>query len=141
MYSSNISSHLKCLLEPGKLASTIKYCIERLEEISQDVEFDAIAVSGYSGSLIVAPIALALNKNIILVRKDDEVCYSKFQVEGPMDGRYIILDDLICTGRTVSRIVRKIKQHLTPYAECNGAYLWHDDFWCRKKSLSDYLMD
>jgi len=73
--------------------------------------------------MVVPQIAELLNKNIILVRKKHEKCYSDFAIEGVKPFRYIIVDDLICSGNTVRHIKRNI---LSEYerSKCIGLYCY-----------------
>ena len=84
--------------------------------------FDSIACCGVSGMMVVPQIAELLNKNIIVVRKGEQ-CYSEFRTEGVAPFRYIILDDLICSGGTVRHINKVIKEE---YARsyCIGVYCY-----------------
>ena len=72
-----------------------------------DIKYDGIACCGASGMLVVPQIAELLKKNIILVRKELNG-YSDFLVEGANSIRYIILDDLVCSGGTVKHIIKTI---------------------------------
>lgn len=71
-------------------------------------EFDCIAFRGMSGALLAAPVASALGKNLILVRKDEKR-HSMYRVEGVRSKtRYIIVDDFVSTGDTVRAIIEAI---------------------------------
>jgi adenine/guanine phosphoribosyltransferase-like PRPP-binding protein len=84
--------------------------------------FDSIACCGVSGLLVVAQVAELLNKNIIVVRKGEQ-CYSEFRTEGVAPFRYIILDDLICSGGTV-RHIKKVLKDEYPRSNCIGVYCY-----------------
>jgi adenine/guanine phosphoribosyltransferase-like PRPP-binding protein len=84
--------------------------------------FDSIACGGASGMMVVPQIAELLNKNIVLVRKDEK-CYSDMKVEGVAPFRYVIVDDLICSGGTVRNIKNKIKKEYFR-AICVGIYCY-----------------
>jgi adenine/guanine phosphoribosyltransferase-like PRPP-binding protein len=84
--------------------------------------FDSIACCGVSGLLVVAQVAELLNKNIIVVRKGEQ-CYSEFRTEGVAPFRYIILDDLICSGSTVKHI-KKVLKHEYSRSICMGVYCY-----------------
>ena len=84
--------------------------------------FDSIACCGVSGLLVVAQVAELLNKNIIIVRKGEQ-CYSEFRTEGVAPFRYIILDDLICSGGTVKHIKRVLKEEYSR-SQCMGVYCY-----------------
>jgi orotate phosphoribosyltransferase len=84
--------------------------------------FDSIACCGVSGLMVVPQIAELLNKNIVVVRKGER-CYSEFRTEGVAPFRYIILDDLICSGSTVKHIKRVIKDEYSR-SSCVGVYCY-----------------
>jgi len=84
--------------------------------------FDSIACCGVSGLLVVAQVAELLNKNIIVVRKGEK-CYSEFRTEGVAPFRYIILDDLICSGGTV-RHIKKVLKDEYQRSNCIGVYCY-----------------
>jgi adenine/guanine phosphoribosyltransferase-like PRPP-binding protein len=86
-------------------------------------QFDSIACCGTSGLMVVPQVAELLNKNIILVRKKNEKCYSDFAIEGVKPFRYIILDDLICSGNTVRHIKRSISNEHSR-TTCVGLYCY-----------------
>lgn len=136
MYDACISEHLSSILKPGEIVHTANHIIDRLYEV--DEKFNAIAVCGSSGLLLAGHVAVCMRKNIILVRKINEERHSKLEVEGPMDDTYIILDDLICTGKTVRHIVDSIHDFLCPYSECIGAYMYHDDQFYSRKDLTGW---
>jgi adenine/guanine phosphoribosyltransferase-like PRPP-binding protein len=83
--------------------------------------FDSIACCGVSGLMVVPQIAELLNKNIIVVK--GERCYSEFRTEGVAPFRYIILDDLICSGGTVKHIKRVLKDEYSR-SSCIGVYCY-----------------
>ena len=84
--------------------------------------FDSIACCGVSGLMVVPQIAELLNKHIIVVRKGEK-CYSEFRTEGVAPFRYIILDDLICSGGTVKHIKRVLKEEYSR-SQCMGIYCY-----------------
>lgn len=84
--------------------------------------FDSIACCGVSGLMVVPQIAELLNKNIVVVRKGEK-CYSEFLTEGAAPFRYIILDDLICSGGTV-RHIKKILRDEYSRSRCVGVYCY-----------------
>lgn len=85
--------------------------------------FDSIACCGVSGMLVVPQIAELLNKHIVVVRKEGDKCYSEFRTEGVAPFRYIILDDLICSGKTVKRIKNVLKDEYRR-SICVGVYCY-----------------
>lgn len=87
--------------------------------------FDSIACCGISGLMVVPQIAELLNKHIVIVRKAEK-CYSEFRTEGVAPFRYVILDDLICSGSTVRHIKKTIAEEYSR-ARCIGAYCYLPD--------------
>jgi len=88
-----------------------------------DDTYDSIACSGTSGLMVVPQIAEILNKEIIIVRKHNEISYSPFHIEGVMPNRYIVIDDLVCSGTTIKHITRSIKEEY-PRSKCIGVYCY-----------------
>lgn len=88
--------------------------------------FDTIACCGVSGLMVVPQIAELLNKNIVIVRKPDEKRYSEFYIEGVSPFRYIVVDDLICSGNTLKWIRKAIRED-NPKAICAGLYCYLPD--------------
>ena len=88
--------------------------------------FDSIACCGVSGLMVVPQIAELLDKHILLVRKDSEQRYSDFSIEGVSPYRYVIIDDLICSGNTIRHIKRHIKEE-HPRSKCVGVYCYMPD--------------
>jgi adenine/guanine phosphoribosyltransferase-like PRPP-binding protein len=82
--------------------------------------YDTIVFSGSSGTLIGPILALRLEKEMVLVRKEDDENHSGNNVEG-FDGtkKYIIVDDFVDSGATVKRIQRKMHV-FAPKAKCLG---------------------
>ena len=70
--------------------------------------FESIVCCGTSGLMVVPQIAERLRKNIVVVRKGTDNCYSTFMIEGPQPRRFIIVDDLICSGNTIKHILSQI---------------------------------
>ncbi len=105
---------------------------------SVKTEFDSIAVSGVSG-IFGALIAKHLGKNLIVVRKLSDGSHSTFPVEsGTLPGRYVIIDDLVASGRTVQKMNLRIQKFAKEYntnAEFLGVFCWHsyacgsDHYW------------
>ena len=85
-------------------------------------QFDSIACCGVSGLMVVPQIAEILDKHICIIRKPEQ-SYSNFIVEGVMPFRYIIVDDLICSGNTVKYIKNSIYEEC-PKAKCVGVYCY-----------------
>lgn len=94
---------------------SVESCKETLE--SREVEFDTIAFAGMSGALFAPFLAVAMNKQLLLVRKVGDTTHSLDTCEyavGAAISRILIVDDFVCSGSTIQRIgaeVRKWKPH------------------------------
>lgn len=86
--------------------------------------FTHIAVSGVSGCVVGSAVALRLKKNLIVIRKDNDGSHSFTKVEGYPDEsfQYIILDDFVSSGYTISQIYRKINMCCEDSAYFCGVY-------------------
>lgn len=91
-----------------------------LRKIAND--FDSISCCGVSGLMVVPQIAELLNKNILIIRKNEKR-YSEFRTEGIAPLRYVVIDDLICSGTTINHITNIIKDEY-PRAKCIGVYFY-----------------
>ena len=89
-------------------------------------QFDSIACCGISGLMVVAQIAELLDKHIVVIRKPNEKCYSDFPMEGVTPFRYVIVDDLVCSGNTIKHIKHTIYEDC-PKAQCVGVYCYIPD--------------
>lgn len=115
------ASHTCHVLNHKVRTSIIIKAVCDLRKISDS--FDSIACCGSSGLMVVPQVAELLNKNILLIRKSTEKCYSNFAIEGIAPFRYIILDDLICSGNTV-RYIRSTVKDEYGRAKCVGLYCY-----------------
>lgn len=115
------SSHTCMVLNHKSRNKVIIKAVCDLRKI--DNIFDSIACCGTSGLMVVPQIAELLKKDIVVVRKSTEKSYSDYKVEGVNPYRYIILDDLICSGRTVRHIRSSIHAEI-PRAKCVGVYCY-----------------
>jgi adenine/guanine phosphoribosyltransferase-like PRPP-binding protein len=115
------SSHTSIVLNHKSRNKIIVSAVCELRKIQDS--FDSIVCCGTSGLLVVPQISELLEKHIVIVRKHDERSYSDFKIEGVSPYRYIIVDDLICSGNTVRHIKRSIKEE-HPRATCVGVYCY-----------------
>lgn len=101
-----------------------------LKELSRQIRrakisYDFIVGRGLSGSLIAAPLALRLNKRLVVVRKGEET-HSWCKIEGLERGMmhsYIIVDDFISTGETVRAIIDAMEKNCS-HSKCQGIFLY-----------------
>lgn len=92
-----------------------------LRKISDN--FDSIVCCGTSGLMVAPQVCEILDKHIVVVRKPDTKSYSDFFMEGVMPFRYVIIDDLICSGSTI-RLIKNTIYEESPRARCIGVYCY-----------------
>lgn len=92
-----------------------------IRKILSRYEFEAIAFRGLSGALLAMPIAIALDKSLLMVRKETDQCHSTYlPVQGDTNTkRYIIIDDFKSSGST-AQAIRDAVRAFAPQAECLG---------------------
>ena len=111
------AGHLRTALLPDVAKHTVARICKLVRQ--RNIEFDAIACRGLSGLLIAPIVAMRLKKTLLCVRKGEET-HSTYPVEGDAKAKtYVILDDFIDSGSTVSAIVDAIKTFNTE-ARCIG---------------------
>jgi hypothetical protein len=86
-------------------------------------KFEAIAIRGYSGSLVGPAVAMRLRKDLIIIRKPSDNSHSPYQVEGVQAGSYLIVDDQIATGKTINAIKDAVAAWHQP-SRLAGIYLY-----------------
>jgi orotate phosphoribosyltransferase len=101
------SSYLENVLESKRLKRTVKWICAHMK--ASGLEFEAIAFRGMSGALVAPLVAVLLNKDLIVCRKDEINHHSAFVVEGRLCcGSYVILDDFMASGLTITTIYHLI---------------------------------
>lgn len=111
------------LLQDGK---AFKYAIDRCCEEVKDLEFDIIIGPEARGFIIGAPMAYALSKSFVPVRKPGKLPYTTKSVEYDLEygtdvleihidaikkgQKVLIADDLLATGGTVNAMIKMIEE-------------------------------
>lgn len=93
-----------------KRKETISKLVKKIKE--SNIEFDSIAFTGMSGSLIGPIVADMLKKDLILVRKQAENCHSSLFMEmsNEKSKKAIIIDDCIVSGNTIRHIIKNLSR-------------------------------
>jgi phosphoribosylpyrophosphate synthetase len=98
----------------------------------RNVRFDTLVGTGVSGTVFVPLLARELGKSWIIVRKERSE-HSRSMLEGQLGRRWIFVDDLIDTGKTLRHVKKTIKSELSrdqrsPWRTVfGGSYLYRDD--------------
>jgi len=106
-------------LTPADLTKRLKKVVKKLAQIRKETNFDAIAFQGSSGAAVAYVAGIALQVPVIYVRKPKETCHGS-NVESNANKQiksYVIVDDFICSGETIKRIIDKINL----YSENQGS--------------------
>lgn len=122
--------YLRSALHGASLTEIVSALIGKIE--AEKLDFDAIAVRGTSGLLVGPMIAAMMNKSLVVVRKPNDGSHSGYEVEGASVAssahseplRYIIVDDLVCSGSTVQTIVNGVMQHNEGRALCVAMFTY-----------------
>lgn len=96
------------------LRETVIECVRRLEPKKHC--FDSMIVRGVSGLAVGAPVALAIERPISVVRKATESSHGWGPVVGPADigARWIFFDDFSSSGETEEAVQIAIRQTCPP---------------------------
>lgn len=104
------SSYHEQAFDPESLRELIKSIGPTISKDWSAGKFDALAFQGVSGASVAFPLSFDLGIPIIAVRKKNENSHGRF-VEGPCGvKKYAIIDDFICSGDTVLRIIESIQR-------------------------------
>lgn len=95
------------------LELTVKDAVKTLRE--NGIDFDCIIVTGLSGVVVGAPLALRLRKNLLVLRKDKE---DSHDAPGALLGaalldhssRVLFVDDFISGGTTLRRCEKALEE-------------------------------
>lgn len=92
--------------------------IETAKKALAGVDFDTLVGTGFSGSIVIPSIALALGKNFVLIRKEtDDSHHGKGRLVGQLGKKWIFVDDFVATGRTRQRVIDKIDEAIAEYRQ------------------------
>lgn len=102
--------------------------IEHAKTALKDVDFDTLVGTGFSGSIVIPALALALGKKFVLIRKEtDDSHHGGGRLLGQLGARWIFVDDFVCSGRTRARVIAKINEALSNNegtSELVGQYMY-----------------
>jgi adenine/guanine phosphoribosyltransferase-like PRPP-binding protein len=118
-------TYLKKVYEnPAEYTKLVGKVARKIAAFRKKHPFDAIAFRGNSGAAFGYPLAVSLKIPPIFLRKRGEDCHSSYEIEGPSIDiqKYIIVDDLIASGKTTEKIVKGLEG-----AKCVGIFLYSSD--------------
>lgn len=123
MFSAN-SVYLNQVFNPTNYKKIIRKACKELTPFKD--KFNCVAFRGMSGALLGPHIANRLGKYMIIARKTTDRSHSCLSLEGVSvyeSIKYIIVDDFIYTGNTISKIQKEIGK-VYHDAEMVGVYLY-----------------
>lgn len=95
---------------PGYFRSIVHRVADALPDVMHQYEADAVVVTGKSGISVAFAALMLIDFPLVIVRKPGENSHG-FRVEGPEGAvlrRYIILDDFVSSGATVTRVRQQL---------------------------------
>jgi len=107
---------LSAALNQKKLKKLIRRAAPRIKKFRKKHPFDAIAFTGMSGTLVAPVISYELDIPLIMVRKSCHDSADCHNVSGyGSASRYVILDDLVSSGKTLRNIYQQVS-HFYSYS-------------------------
>lgn len=100
--------------------------VSRVLDALEGVNFDTIVVRGNSGTTIGSIVAHHLGCHLYVVRKHREDTHAEQDFAGSMGCRYVILDDFISSGRTITAIRENVLTNYGDRVELVGITLYRD---------------
>lgn len=99
--------------------------IRRAVSALRHEDFDSILVSGTSGLVFGGILAHRLRKNLVVVRKRDDITHSIYDVESgtPTPRRAVFVDDVVESGTTLAHVLAKAREWL-PALQVPYIYLY-----------------
>jgi len=134
--NSTQTRHLnKILKSPNILDKTARNAKKQI--LSAGVDFDAIVCTGNSGVPLATLLSIRMKKQLTIVNPVGVKRHSDYDVEGLIESEhdYIIVDDLIDTGATISRLKEKMAQR-SKKSQHVLTYLYGDECYFSEKLLS-----
>ena len=131
------SDYLFPVYRTHKYKILIKETAKKIKAFQKKNPFDAIAFRGSSGAALAFPVANKLNVGLIHIRKNKGHygrCY-----EGVCGiESYIIIDDFICSGKTIKTIIKHVVANNMD-AKLKGIFLY-DTYDCDIVDNNDSLL-
>lgn len=103
--------------------------IETAKEHLADVDFDTLVGIGFSGSIVIPALALAMGKKFVLIRKEtDDSHHGRGRLLGELGNKWVFVDDFVSSGRTRWRVIHKVEE-VDSDTEYVGQYMYvnHSD--------------
>jgi len=120
------------------LAQTVQRAVQDLRPYAD--QFDSIVTSGTSGLVVASPVALALGKPLVIVRKEDDGprCWHAHDVENAEHAgrRTLFLDDEVQRGRTLTHVKRQLARNTNATVVARYEYTERQINWERSNEYA-----
>jgi adenine/guanine phosphoribosyltransferase-like PRPP-binding protein len=91
------------------LGATVHASVEKLLPLRD--QFDSIVVTGLSGVIVGVPVALLLDRPVVILRRPDDSAHDGLFVNlARLGQRVCFLDDFVRTGGTRGRVLDMLKR-------------------------------
>jgi adenine/guanine phosphoribosyltransferase-like PRPP-binding protein len=119
------STYLQKVYQVNRFVKIIDKAADLAKRIKRIHKYDTIAFSGSSGAALAYVLSAQMKMPLIHIRKDDgyhPISDSKFEGNACVK-KYVIVDDFIESGSTISYIRSTIKK-VAPKAKCAAIMLY-----------------
>ncbi|QFG10438.1 phosphoribosyl transferase [Mycobacterium phage Anthony] len=115
-------TYLRMVADPDLLEQTARL------RIPADLEYDTLVGTGLSGTIAVTELARRLGKKYLIVRKPNDGSHSYLKVFGTLGRRWMFVDDLVGSGKTMSRCFDMVNNVSNRFStEFVGTFLYSDN--------------
>ena len=122
------SCYLHKIYEPNQFKKTVDETIKTVVALNKEKKINAIAFTGTSGAALAYPVSYATGIPLLCVRKSIKDNHYREKLEGyTRPKNYIIIDDCVCTGATVKKMVKAISTY-SPKSKFSALVLYADRY-------------
>lgn len=144
-YRVNAPYHTKPIFGE-EFQATVRRAARSLLEARKSLDFNVLAATGNSGLPLIGALSYITGIPMAAVRKAHDGAHDTAMVNGimPLDMKYVIVDDLISSGRTIQNIVQKMRTgHEDQWngqgqRQLVGIYLYNSDWSADGKQFHLY---
>lgn len=122
------SCYLHKIYEPNRFKKTVDDTIKTVIALNKEKKINAIAFTGTSGAALAYPVSYATGIPLLCVRKSTKDNHYREKLEGyTRPKNYIIIDDCVCTGTTIKKMVKAISSY-SPNSKLSALVLYADRY-------------
>lgn len=116
------------IFDPRQFQDLVNNMSRKILQLQVKLKLNCIAATGNSGLLLAGAVGFQTKLPFFAVRKKSDSSHDPKMVNGfipKLGARYLIIDDLIDTGLTIRRIVRRMQDSVSR-SEPVGILLYND---------------